>query len=218
MGNIGRYSGSLKWPLISAYLTAPLYYFNINAVMLTSILCLVVFIKYSLCWRRTPIAPSRTSTTTVSVFLLCILLYCSLWISWFYFNCNVVDKDEEIVKCRDALRNFFNSPAWLEFTTVIQRLIEFIRTEGFIGLWKEIVEALDTQGENNALRVLGLEVDASQENITASYRKLARQWHPDRHLDPEMKKQAEEKFMSIQEAYDLLSRIKQKRLKKQQFT
>lgn len=98
---------------------------------------------------------------------------------------------------------------------MLKKLVLFIRTEGILGLWKEIVEAMDPQGEKNALKILELDEDSSQETITANYRKLARQWHPDKHSDPENKKHAQERFMAIQEAYDLLSSMKQKRLKKQ---
>src|ERR1700720_722315 len=50
--------------------------------------------------------------------------------------------------------------------------------------------------------VLGVKRDASEEDIKKSYRKLARQYHPDRNPGD---KQAETKFKEIQEAYDVLS-------------
>lgn len=51
--------------------------------------------------------------------------------------------------------------------------------------------------------VLGISRDASQDEIKKAYRKLTKQWHPDRHQDN--KQQAEEKFKKINEAYDILS-------------
>ena len=50
--------------------------------------------------------------------------------------------------------------------------------------------------------VLGVKRDASEEDIKKSYRKLARQYHPDRNPGD---KQAETKFKEVQEAYDVLS-------------
>jgi len=50
--------------------------------------------------------------------------------------------------------------------------------------------------------VLGVNKDASDEEIKKSYRKLARQYHPD--VNPN-KKEAEEKFKEISEAYEVLS-------------
>jgi DnaJ-class molecular chaperone len=50
--------------------------------------------------------------------------------------------------------------------------------------------------------VLGVSRNASEAEITKAYRKLARQYHPDRNPGD---KQAEAKFKEIQDAYDILS-------------
>ena len=50
--------------------------------------------------------------------------------------------------------------------------------------------------------VLGVDEDASQEEIKKTYRKLARKHHPDRNPDDP---NAEEKFKEIQKAYSILS-------------
>jgi DnaJ-class molecular chaperone len=50
--------------------------------------------------------------------------------------------------------------------------------------------------------VLGVKRDASEEEIKKAYRKLARQYHPDRNPGD---KQAEVKFKELQRAYDVLS-------------
>jgi len=81
-------------------------------------------------------------------------------------------------------------------------------------LWKEIVDAFDPQGEVNALKTLGLTSSATEEEITTAYRKLARQWHPDKHKDPEQKLIAQERFIEIQRSYEVLSRIKSDRMAK----
>ncbi len=49
--------------------------------------------------------------------------------------------------------------------------------------------------------VLGVPRDASEEDIKKAYRRLAMQWHPDRNGGS---KDAEEKFKTITEAYDVL--------------
>lgn len=53
-----------------------------------------------------------------------------------------------------------------------------------------------------AFATLGLENDASETDIKAAYRKLAKQWHPDVNKDPG----AEETFRKINQAYDLLTK------------
>ena len=209
VGNIGHYCGPIRWPLIAAYMTAPLYFFNLNPVFITSLLATLAFTRYSLQWRRTPQKSISKWLVTLAMFA-----YLMLWISWFCFNCTVTDKNDEIIKCRVAVGNFFNSPAWLEFRMVLRNLWDFIQIKGISGLWNEIVEALDPQGEKNALRILGLNESSTQDDITAMYRKLARQWHPDKNRIGD-ERLAQEKFMAIQQAYDLLSSMRQKRLRKQ---
>ncbi|MCM8766169.1 MAG: molecular chaperone DnaJ [Candidatus Omnitrophica bacterium] len=63
--------------------------------------------------------------------------------------------------------------------------------------------------------VLGVSRNASKEDIRAAFRKLAMQYHPDR-VPAEKKKEAEERFKEISEAYAVLS-DDQKRAQYDQF-
>jgi len=51
--------------------------------------------------------------------------------------------------------------------------------------------------------ILGVKKDATEAEIRKAYRKLALKWHPDK--NPDNKKEAEEKFKKINEAYSVLS-------------
>ncbi len=55
--------------------------------------------------------------------------------------------------------------------------------------------------DKDLYKILGVEKDASQDQIKRSYRKLAFKYHPDRNKD----KDAEEKFKEINIAYEILS-------------
>ena len=52
-------------------------------------------------------------------------------------------------------------------------------------------------------KILGIEKNATESEIKKAYRKLALKWHPDK--NPNNKKEAEEKFKKINEAYSILS-------------
>src|SRR5215212_8830381 len=60
----------------------------------------------------------------------------------------------------------------------------------------------------NLYKVLGVLKGASQEEIRRSYRKLAREHHPDANRDDP---KAEERFKEIQHAYEILSNPKKRR-------
>ncbi len=59
--------------------------------------------------------------------------------------------------------------------------------------------------------ILGVPRNATPEEIKKAYRKLALEYHPDRH-PPEKKKWAEEKFKEISEAYEVLMDPEKRRL------
>ncbi|KAI1291904.1 DnaJ -like protein subfamily C member 22 [Halotydeus destructor] len=213
VGNAGRSKGSIKWAAIGAYLTAPLYYLTTNSVFWTSMCSTFLFNHMGKKWRKSAPKAKTSIRRRLAVLSLCGLLYITLWTSWLYFNCSIVDQNDEEIKCRDAAKNFMNSPVWKDVTGVMRDLYNYALHHGWRGIWTEIVNAFDPQGETNAMRVLNLPPEATQEQITATYKKLARQWHPDRHKTEEAKKQAQETFIQIQQAYETLSRIKHKRIR-----
>lgn len=59
--------------------------------------------------------------------------------------------------------------------------------------------------------MLGLLPTASQSEITAAFRKLSRENHPDKIKGEEEKKAAQSRFMEITQSYEILSKIKSKR-------
>lgn len=52
---------------------------------------------------------------------------------------------------------------------------------------------------------------STQGEIKSKYRALSLEWHPDKAKNPEDKRVAQEKFVEIQQAYEILSSIKSKR-------
>ena len=62
------------------------------------------------------------------------------------------------------------------------------------------------RGREHALRLMGLESDATHETVRARYRELVRTWHPDlhEHLGPAAAEEAHARFREIQAAYESL--------------
>ena len=59
-------------------------------------------------------------------------------------------------------------------------------------------------------KILGVDRNATQEEIKKAYRQKVKEWHPDRHS--ENKEYAEQKFKEIQEAYEVLSDPQKRKL------
>jgi len=73
---------------------------------------------------------------------------------------------------------------------------------------------MDVDGERNSYKVLGVSATASQAEITAAYRKLSKEYHPDKVKDEGLRAQAHQRFIEIQQAYSVLSKIKSNRRRK----
>lgn len=58
-------------------------------------------------------------------------------------------------------------------------------------------------------RVLGVPADASDDQIKAAYRELARKYHPDNYVNNPLGDLAQEKMKEINDAYDTVQRMRQ---------
>lgn len=206
VGNIGRWEGSIKHPIIGCYITLPLYYYGINAGSLTTLIGAYFF-------RRRWSKFDRDGCSVLKRALVlgaCGALYASMWSSYFYYNAEVVHNGDRI-KLRDAVGNFIKSPLVQEFRRNLAAHWQHLLQHGFWSTWTRLVDSLDPFGEKNALKVLGLQQGATQEEIKARYRELSKQWHPDKNKDN--KEEAQEKFVEVQQAYENLSKIKNRRMK-----
>lgn len=58
-------------------------------------------------------------------------------------------------------------------------------------------------------QVLGIRPGATDEEIKRAYRNLSRKYHPDANVNNPNRKQAEERFKEVQQAYDMIMKQKQ---------
>ncbi len=70
------------------------------------------------------------------------------------------------------------------------------------------VFAMFGAGADDAYKILGIEKDASDDDVKKAYRSMAMKHHPDKvaNLGEDVRKAAEEKFKSIQNAYERIKR------------
>ncbi|XP_066991069.2 dnaJ homolog subfamily C member 22 [Anabrus simplex] len=212
VGNIGRETGSIWWPLGAAYAVYPLRSYiadDSNWFTTMTFLAALAFDNKSKRWRRH--VKKRSLCRRIVTLTLCGLLYSSLWCSYLYFNAKITDSDGEEVRIHEALHHFFSSPLWTEFKQSLDDTWTYAQHHGWYETWKQIIDLSDPHGEQNAYKVLNLSSSATQAEITSKWRALSREFHPDKVKDPEKKLAAQEKFMEIQQAYEILSNIKAKR-------
>ena len=72
----------------------------------------------------------------------------------------------------------------------------------------ESIKAMFYKSSDMAYKILEINASATQAEIKAAYRKMAKKYHPDKvlHLGKEHQKGAEEKFRKVQEAYEQLQK------------
>ncbi|WP_010523017.1 TerB family tellurite resistance protein [Aquimarina agarivorans] len=72
----------------------------------------------------------------------------------------------------------------------------------------ESIKAMFFKEADNAYKILEIDKSATDSEIKKAYRTMAKKYHPDKlqHLPPHLVKGAEEKFQSVQQAYDQLQK------------
>lgn len=117
---------------------------------------------------------------------------------------------------RDLLPDWFVGFGWIDDLIVLYLLWRFfLRGGGPAGTFRTHTgghgtaeDRPDQVQKKSPYDVLEIEPDASQSEIRRAYRTLANKYHPDKtaHLGPEFQALAEEKFIEIQQAYDVLTK------------
>lgn len=216
VGNIGREKGVLWHCLLTAYLVYPIRFWVYDeTIWFTGMVFVsaIIFDSFSKEWNRErPKRHAKKHRIICLSFAVCI--YLSLWGCFFFFNGKITDGDGDEVPVHEAIHHFFTSPWWTDLKQTLHDTWQYAQHNGWYEVWKQIIENMDVDGEQNAYKVLGVSPTASQTEITSHWRKLSREHHPDKVKDETKQRAAQEKFMEIQQAYEVLSKIKSKRRSK----
>ncbi|XP_020282194.1 dnaJ homolog subfamily C member 22 [Pseudomyrmex gracilis] len=214
VGNIGREQGSIRAPLIAAYMLYPTSHYIGDQSMWIFFMVLassLSFDNFSKQWRLKP-KQRRSFIRRVTCLGLALMLYFAVIGSYLYFNAVVTDSEGEEIKLSEAIQHFLTSPIWTEFKASLEATWIQAKHQGFWATWAQLVDLTDPRGEINAYKVLGLSQTASQNEVTARWRTLSRDNHPDKVKgSEEERRKAQEKFMEIQQAYEILSQAKNRR-------
>ncbi|XP_054013596.1 dnaJ homolog subfamily C member 22 [Hylaeus anthracinus] len=214
VGNIGREQGSIWVALGSAYLLYPtLPYIGDDTmwIFLMVVVSSLSFDTFSKQWRLKP--RKRNSLVRRAIYLgLAVALYLSLIGCYLYFNAVITDSEGEEIKLSEAIQHFLTSPIWLDLKASLEATWNQAMHQGFWATWAQLVDLTDPRGEINAYKVLDLSQTATQTEITSRWRALSRDNHPDKIKGTEEeRRRAQEKFMEIQQAYEILSKAKNRR-------
>ena len=101
----------------------------------------------------------------------------------------------------DLIEDLFSTPSWLNEKGYTEK--SFGQTGGYI----DGIELKTKEGFPDYYGDLKIKRDASDKEITKAFRKLAVRMHPDRNQDDP---QANQKFMALKKAYDVLSDASEK--------
>ncbi|XP_071559857.1 dnaJ homolog subfamily C member 22 [Temnothorax nylanderi] len=214
VGNIGREQGSIWITLATAYLFYPTLYYIGDDTMWIFVMVIassLSFDTFSKQWRLKP--KKRKSFIRRMAYLgLALMLFFAIIGSYLYFNAVVTDSEGEEIKLSEAVRHFLTSPIWTDLKASLEATWNQAKHQGFWATWAQLVDLTDPRGEINAYKVLGLSQTASQNEVTARWRTLSRDNHPDKVKgSDEERRMAQEKFMEIQQAYEILSQAKSRR-------
>ncbi|KAH8291735.1 hypothetical protein KR018_012631, partial [Drosophila ironensis] len=214
VGNIGREQGVWWHCHLAAFVTYTsrfIFYEEFLTLLTTSVVATAVFNTFSKQWRSQP--PRRGSPGGRSLKIgTAVVIYCALWTSFLYFNATTEDGNGKDIPVREALRDFWKTDWWPEWKTKLYDTYINCQRDGWFQTIKELLESEDDlEKDGDACKVLGVSTTASQAELTAAYRKLCKKFHPDKFKDAEQRAKAHQRFMGIQEAFNLLSKTKSSR-------
>ncbi|XP_051865716.1 dnaJ homolog subfamily C member 22 [Pristis pectinata] len=213
VANVGEETSNIKATMMASFVTSIIFYGRPIATIPISIVASVVSMQH-----RLYKTPSDTGDN------LSVRLY-RLGLAWLAFTmpisyCMFHNTTVTITYITDTISFILDS---VRIFPLISGLFESILllpyhtwklstggtglSHGYNQEWEKLfasISAIQTERERLAYKVLGLQQEATLEEINKSYRELVKRWHPDhnRHNLNE----AEQQFLEIQAAYEVLTK------------
>ncbi len=215
VSNIGNIRSSGKLALIGAYLGEVLFgeLHVLSRVCISSFAVGVSMLFSTYGWQYNQrVTASKRCSRRLGWCVLVFLLFSTLCSSYVYHNMSVNTNDGETLKVKEVVHNFLNSPHWPHFKNLLWKLCEEVYENGWEEAKRSLTAFADLEGEDRARSTLGVTENATYKEIKDRYHELAKLWHPDKHQG-DAKDEANEKFIEIKEAYEILDGLFNKRRK-----
>ncbi|KAM9855465.1 dnaJ homolog subfamily C member 22 [Aulostomus maculatus] len=207
VSNVGQQTSDLQKTLTTCLITSPIFYGSTLSPLPISLAASVTATQH----RRFKANPGSTRNLGPRLYRLGLAwLAFSAPLGYCIFH-NTTATLYYLSDCVAALLDMFWFLPWLrsavEYILLMPYQILCVLTGGghYEGAWGKVLEILlkeYSEREKEALQILSLGAEASLEEITRGYREQAKIWHPDHNPS----KEAEEMFMKIHRAYEVLQR------------
>jgi len=153
VGNVNPERVDFQWAAFGSCITIPMPTVDSENNLVYPVILSAIFVNWKgKEWNKNFIK-KRGFCKRICILTVCGLLYLSLWTSAIYLNAKIITKDGDKVPLRDAVHNFFTSPAWEDTKEQFRNLYKYYQLHGWENLWKEIVAVLDPLGEGKAYKV-----------------------------------------------------------------
>uniref|UniRef100_A0A3B5LE04 DnaJ homolog subfamily C member 22 n=1 Tax=Xiphophorus couchianus TaxID=32473 RepID=A0A3B5LE04_9TELE len=196
VSSVGQQTADLQKTLTACLVTSPIFYGSSLSPLPISLAASITASQH----RR--FKPPKALPRLYRIGLACLAFSAPLGYCFFYNTTATLYYLSDSIA---ALLDIFWFLPWLRsvleyFLLIPYRILCALTGGGYHEeAWRKVLEVLlkeYTHREKEALKVLSLETEASLEEITRSYRELAKTWHPDHNPNND----AEKMFMKVQEA------------------
>lgn len=159
VANIGELQTPLKTPFLGCIFSLPWVISEGGSVSLAPIFAgLSTWLK-GLSWRQLqPGTVNGVKRKTEHCYNICVYcVACGMWMSLLgyglYFNAHIIIEGDEKIPLREAISNFFKSPAWIRTMDSLRKLFFVYRHAGWSKMYSDAKEFFDFSGESNAYSV-----------------------------------------------------------------